>query len=307
MIGPYDECAAGAAARPFQCGGQLQAGPRIGGRCEIGARGGDVIPQARCIRWRQARQQGPSMRQLARRNAGRRHGRDESHRDDVLEQDGGLMPVEGPIDDVSESARGVGHGQGAGRIRHAYTLILQSVLRKVLTGRVVRGSVAPLAATDGSPPRIELDHKTVIPTHLPGGVSLDSEVLAGAAGGLAVCVSRLDAALDHDDSLCRGQSELARGLLSRSTPVTETDEYRIDEPGHASRIGEAALENAVSPRRREKCAGLGADERSNRLRRPADFVHDLRTTRHGRDQILQIVTAHRIGRAARRACDPLHR
>ncbi len=40
-----------------------------------------------------------------------------------------------------------------------YNLILLSVLRKVLTGRVPRGSGGLLVETGGSPPRIELDQK----------------------------------------------------------------------------------------------------------------------------------------------------
>ena len=44
------------------------------------------------------------MRQLTRRNPGRRHGRDEGHRDTVFQKHGRLMTVERPIDDVGESA-----------------------------------------------------------------------------------------------------------------------------------------------------------------------------------------------------------
>ncbi len=44
---------------------------------------------------------------------------------------------------------------------------------------------------DSSETRIELDHKTVIPTHLPECVSVESEVLAAVGGGIAVCGARV--------------------------------------------------------------------------------------------------------------------
>ena len=50
------------------------------------------------------------MRQFARGTSGRRHGPDEGYRDTILEQDGGLVSIERPIDDVSEPASGIGDG-----------------------------------------------------------------------------------------------------------------------------------------------------------------------------------------------------
>ena len=55
------------------------------------------------------------------------------------------------------------------------------------------------------------------------GLKRNASVVLGNVG-TTDDIPRLDAALDHDDLLFREHNEWARGALSPSTPVAETDE-----------------------------------------------------------------------------------
>ena len=91
------------------------------------------------------------------------------------------MAVERPIDDVSESASGVGDGEGPGGIRRTYGLILLTCLRKCPRSRLVTTTRAPPEQTDRLRACPERDLKTGIPTHLLVLLSLECEVFTGVS------------------------------------------------------------------------------------------------------------------------------
>ena len=146
----------------------------------------------------------------------------------ILEQDGRFMAVERPIDDVSESASGVGDGEGPGGIRRTYSLILLTCLRKCPRSRLVTTIRAPPEQTDRLRACPESNLKTVIPTCLPNLLSMECEVLAGTGGGVAVSgtgVHRGEGCGDTGD----GHSGFGSGGVQRGVPEV------ADEAGEAGR------------------------------------------------------------------------